>query len=99
MTSNRWDTREHHDRDARRRSPGGQPYAPWHDTTMALPGPVGAALGAVRGARGRGGVGPRLRRFSGGTEWCPASVASDFENVRVAVSRSMPAYGDNQPIL
>ena len=99
MTSNRWDTREHHDRDARRRSPGGQPYAPWHDTTMALQGPVAAALGELARARWQGAGGTQLEPVSVATECWPASLASDFENVRVAVSRSMPAYGDNQPIL
>ena len=96
MTSNRWDTREHRDRDPRRRSPGGKPYAPWHDTTTALQGPVAAALGELARERWQGAGGKRLQPVSVATECWPASLASDFENVRVAVSRSMPAYRDRR---
>jgi phosphatidylserine/phosphatidylglycerophosphate/cardiolipin synthase-like enzyme len=40
-----------------------------------------------------------LQPVSVATECWPASLVSDFENVRVAVSRSMPAYRQRQPIL
>jgi phosphatidylserine/phosphatidylglycerophosphate/cardiolipin synthase-like enzyme len=99
MTSNRWDTREHRDHDTRRRSPGGAPYAPWHDATTALQGPVAAALGELARARWEGAGGRRLPPVSVASECWPASLVSDFENVRIAVSRSMPAYRQRQPIL
>lgn len=99
MTSNRWDTREHRDGDTRRRSPGGAPYAPWHDTTTALQGPVAATLGELARERWAGAGGQRLQPVSVASECWPDNVASDFENVQVAVSRSMPAYRERQPIL
>jgi phosphatidylserine/phosphatidylglycerophosphate/cardiolipin synthase-like enzyme len=99
MTSNRWDTREHRDRDPRRRSPGGKLYAPWHDTTTALQGPVAAALGELARERWAGAGGKRLQPVSGATDCWPAILASDFDNVRVAVSRSMPAYRDRRAVL
>ena len=40
-----------------------------------------------------------MQPVSVATECWPASLVSDFENVRVAVSRSMPAYRQRQPIL
>ena len=99
MTSNRWDTRDHRDHDPRRRSPGGKPYAPWHDTTMALQGPVAAALGELSRERWLASGGKRLAPVSAAGECWPASLASDFDDVRIAISRSMPAYGDNPPVL
>lgn len=99
MTSNRWDTREHRDPDTRRRSPGGAPYSPWHDATMALQGPVAATLGAIARERWEGGGGRRLDPLTVATECWPESLPTDFEKVRVAVSRSMPAYLERKPVL
>jgi phosphatidylserine/phosphatidylglycerophosphate/cardiolipin synthase-like enzyme len=99
MTSNRWDTREHRDHDMGRRSPGGAPYAPWHDATTALQGPVAATLGELARERWESAGGRRLEPVTVATECWPASLPSDFENVRVAVSRSMPPYRERPPIL
>ena len=99
MTSNRWDTRDHRDGDPKRRSPGGAPYAPWHDTTMALQGPVAAALGELARDRWLGAGGQRLDPVSAPGACWPSSLTSDFDNVRIAISRSMPAYGDRRPVL
>lgn len=99
MTSNRWDTHEHRDRDPRRRSPGGKPYSPWHDTTMALQGPIAAALGELARERWLGAGGKRLDPVSVVTECWPAVLASDFDDVRVVVSRSMPAYRNRRAVL
>lgn len=99
MTSNRWDTREHRDNDVRRRSPAGQRYAPWHDATTALEGPIAATLGELARERWKDAGGQRLEPVSVATACWPANLASDFENVQVAVSRSMPAYKERRPIL
>ena len=43
---------------------------------------------------------PRSETLGRGLRDCwPANLASDFDNVRVAISRSMPAYGDAPPVL
>ena len=52
MTAGRWDRRAHRDDDPERVGPRGKPHGPWHDATMALEGPVAAALGAWRGSLG-----------------------------------------------
>ncbi len=99
MTSNRWDTSEHRDGDERRRSPGGAPYAPWHDVTTALQGPVAAALGALARGRWRSAGGKPLKPLSVVTECWPKDLPVDFEDVDVGISRSMPPYGERQPVL
>ena len=99
MTSNRWDTREHLDKDSRRRSPGGALYSPWHDTTMALQGPVAAALGELARKRWEVAGGHRLAPVSGASECWPANLKSDFEKVSVGISRSMPAHKAQQSVL
>jgi phosphatidylserine/phosphatidylglycerophosphate/cardiolipin synthase-like enzyme len=99
MTSNRWDTSDHRDREPRRRSPGGKPYAPWHDTTTALQGPVAAVLGELARQRWSAAGGKRLEPVSAASECWPANHTPDFDNVRVAISRSMPAWRDSRPVL
>jgi len=99
MTSNRWDTRDHRDREPRRRSPGGKPYAPWHDTTTALQGPVAAALGELARERWLAAGGKRLEPVPVTSECWPSNLTPDFDNVRVAISRSMPAWRDSRPVL
>ena len=99
MTSNRWDTRAHRDHDPRRRSPAGKPYSPWHDTTTALEGPVAAALGELARDRWVGAGGNRVQPVSVRTDCWPAKLANDFENIRVAISRSMPPYQERNAAL
>ncbi len=94
MTDERWDTREHRDDDPRRTSPSGTPYKPWHDATTALEGPAAVALGELCRTRweiaGGDPVRPPPPRL--GTCW-PASLAPDFTDVDVALSRSQPEHG------
>jgi phosphatidylserine/phosphatidylglycerophosphate/cardiolipin synthase-like enzyme len=59
MTSNRWDTREHLEADARREGPGGKPYGPWHDVTMLSAGRSRAASRSRPACRRRRAPGPR----------------------------------------
>ena len=47
LTRNRWDTREHIPRDRRRKTPGGDYYAPFHDIQMAISGEAAARLGEL----------------------------------------------------
>ena len=60
MTSNRWDTPAHRDGDPRRVAPDGSPYAPWHDVTSILEGPVAAALGELARQRWQAAGGKAL---------------------------------------
>ncbi|MEH3047119.1 phospholipase D-like domain-containing protein [Sphingomonas adhaesiva] len=94
MTDERWDTRAHRDDDPRRTSPSGTPYKPWHDATTALEGPAAVALGELCRTRweiaGGDTVAPPPPRA--GACW-PASLAPDFTDVDVALSRSQPEHG------
>ena len=47
ITSRRWDTPDHKPDDERRKTPNGNDYKPWHDTTMLLRGPIARTLGEL----------------------------------------------------
>jgi hypothetical protein len=76
MTSNRWDTRDHRDGDPRRRSPGGKPYALWHDTTTALQGPVAGALGELARERWLAAGGKPLEPVAVASECWPSTLGN-----------------------
>ena len=98
MTSNRWDTPEHRDGDPRRVAPDGSPYAPWHDATTILEGPVAAALGELGRQRWQAAGGKRLAPVSGGGDCWPDDLEAPFRNISVAICRSRPAAGGEAPI-
>ncbi len=93
MTSGRWDTSGHRDDDPRRLGPGGKPYDPWHDATMALAGPVAAALGELARYRWRCAGGGELEPVRPRGPCWPASLAPDFEGAEVAIARTQPDHG------
>jgi len=99
MTSERWDRREHQDGDEGRIGPTGKPYGPWHDATMALEGPIAAALGELARERwklaGGKAVGEPVRRE--GNCW-PKGLGVQFEQVDVAISRTHPLHGESAEI-
>lgn len=95
MTASRWDTRDHLDKDKRRKRPTtGRRYGPWHDATMAVDGDAARGLGEL--ARKRWGI-------AGGDPIAPPRVTSDpwpdelkpmFSNVDVAIARTRGAHND-----
>ena len=97
MTSNRWDTPEHQDGHPRRVAPDGNPYAPWHDATTILEGPIAAALGELARWRWQAAGGKALTPVSGGDCW-PDSFDTQFRNISVAICRTRPAVGGEAPI-
>jgi phosphatidylserine/phosphatidylglycerophosphate/cardiolipin synthase-like enzyme len=98
MTSNRWDTPAHRDGDPRRVAPGGKPYAPWHDATSILEGPVAAALGELGRQRWQAAGGKALAPVVGGGNCWPENLDAHFRDVTVAICRSRPADGGEAPI-
>ncbi|CAN5895582.1 phospholipase D-like domain-containing protein [soil metagenome] len=98
MTSNRWDTRQHLDDDPRRTSPGGAPYAPWHDSTMALEGSVAGALAELARERWKRAGGQPLSPVASGGDCWPDGLDCHFNNVDVAISRTQPRTPQHQPI-
>jgi phosphatidylserine/phosphatidylglycerophosphate/cardiolipin synthase-like enzyme len=93
MTDERWDTREHRDDDPRRKSPSGFPYKPWHDVTTALEGPAAAALGDLCRTRWEIAGGEPIAPPPVHRSCWPESIAPQFDDVDVAISRSQPEYG------
>ena len=98
MTSNRWDTPAHRDGDPRRVGPDGSPYAPWHDATSILEGPVAAALGELGRQRWQAAGGEPLAPVSGGGDCWPDGVDAQFRDISVAICRSRPAVNGEPPI-
>ena len=97
MTSNRWDTSEHRDRRPTAPLAGRQALralARHHDGARGpcRRGAWRARAGTVAGGR-RQAV---WRRCAVASECWPANLTPDFDNVRVAISRSMPAYADSR---
>lgn len=95
MTSNRWDTPEHRDGDPRRVGPGGSPYAPWHDATTILEGPVAAALGELSRKRWEAAGGHALEPVDCGADCWPEGIEAQFRDVSVAICRSRPEGDSN----
>ena len=95
MTADRWDTREHRDRDERRRRPTtGRHYGPWHDATMAVDGDAARALGDLTRDRwARAGGTPIEPSDAEGDPW-PEGLAPQFRDVDIAVARTRGAHGD-----
>ncbi len=90
MTSNRWDTPAHLDDDPRRVAPDGSPYAPWHDVTSILEGPVAAALGELAGQRWQAAGGKALPPVTDGGDCWPETSSHQFHDISVAICRSRP---------
>lgn len=94
MTEHRWDTREHRDRDPRRRGAWGFRYKPWHDATTAVMGPAARALGELCRTRWQLAGGEAITPPPA-TEGCwPDSLTADFVDRDIAISRSEPQYED-----
>jgi phosphatidylserine/phosphatidylglycerophosphate/cardiolipin synthase-like enzyme len=98
MTGARWDTRGHLDGDPKRIDPNGKPYAPWHDATTALQGPVAAALGDLCRARWEIAGGKPMTAVRNATPLWPKSVSAHFDDVAVAIARSAPDMPDQEGI-
>lgn len=93
MTSDRWDTPAHLDEDPRRRRVNGKPYAPWHDITMLMEGPVARVLGDLGRQRWSraGGVPLEPCKPQEESPW-PNRLKAEFRDVEVGIARTRAAY-------
>ncbi len=93
MTDKRWDTRDHAERDPRRRTPHGRAYRPWHDATMMMEGEVAGALGDLAADRWTCAGGEPLEEVEDrpGTPW-PDALVAQFEDVEIGVARTRAAH-------
>lgn len=92
VADRRWDTSEHKDHDSRRVQPSGEAYDPWHDVTMILAGPVGAALADLGKERWRLATDSELGELKREGENWPDELTPDFTDVDVAISRTRAKY-------
>ncbi|MBA3518011.1 MAG: phospholipase [Rhizobiales bacterium] len=100
ITGHRWDTREHLDDDPRRVGPTlKRPYGPWHDATTAVDGDVARALGELARSRWKRATGEDIEPPSPieGDPW-PDGVSPTFENVQVAIARTIPVYAEQEEV-
>ena len=98
LASGRWDTSEHLDNDPNRLTPNGKPYAPWHDITMVMDGPVAGALGELARDRWHVAGGENLPPVKDlAIDW-PQDVTVTFENVQLAIARTRAPYGDVEEV-
>ncbi|WP_437871664.1 phospholipase D-like domain-containing protein [Methylorubrum extorquens] len=95
ITVGRWDTRQHLDEDARRKSPWGFAQPPWHDATTAVDGEAARTLGELARLRWKQATGECLKSPSrqSGDRW-PKDLQPTFTNVEVGIVRSQPAHGE-----
>lgn len=93
MTSGRWDTREHPEKDERRNGPDGEEHGPWHDATMMLEGPVVDALSELGRDRWIRAGGNALLPLKPREEslW-PDNLEAQFTDVEVGIARTRAAY-------
>src|SRR5687768_3634112 len=99
ITADRWDTREHLDEDPHRRRPTTRRrYGPWHDATTAVSGEVARALGELARQRWKHATGEDLAPPAPEGDPWPDGVRPTFENVDVAIARTLPEYEDQQEV-
>ncbi len=98
ISSHRWDTPEHKDRDARRKRPDGTAYGPWHDATMLVEGEVAAALGELGRERWKACTREDLEPVPAGRGHWPGGTRPMFRDVEIAISRTRAEY-DGRPEL
>ncbi|WP_374282866.1 phospholipase D-like domain-containing protein [Novosphingobium sp.] len=96
MTSDRWDTPEHREKDPRRRLPYAKRiHEPWHDLTMLVEGEAAAALGELGRQRwamaGAGTMEPCWPQSA--SPW-PAELKAEFTDVEVGIARTRAAWND-----
>jgi phospholipase D1/2 len=99
LAKGRWDTPEHRSEDPRRADFNGAFLPPHHDAQIAVQGAAAAALGTLVRTRWWSATGRLLRPPSsaGGDRW-PTGIAPDLTNVKVAISRTEPAYSGTKEV-
>lgn len=97
ITTQRWDRRDHRDDDPERLGPDGKPHGPWHDVTTALDGEAAAALGDLARNRWKTATGKTLAPSPDGRACWPDGLPVTFEQVRVAIARTIPKMDEVEP--
>lgn len=92
ISTHRWDRSSHRDGDPHRTGPDGKPYAPWHDATMMLSGPIAVDLAQLGDERWKSATDEDLDQIEPCDSGWPDGLPAMFEQVDIAVSRTHAAY-------
>ena len=99
LTLSRWDTPAHDPHEPRRVNDGERaPYAPFHDTVMAVDGEAAHVLDDVVRERWERATGSRLKRFIPPADVWPDHLPVAITNVDVAVARTRAPMGDEPAV-
>jgi phospholipase D1/2 len=99
LTLSRWDTCAHAPGDVRRINEGGtQPYAPFHDTVIAMDGGAARMLDDVVRERWLRACGRDLRAARTNNDPWPPSLPVSLTDTDVAVARTRAPMGDERPV-
>jgi phosphatidylserine/phosphatidylglycerophosphate/cardiolipin synthase-like enzyme len=99
LTVRRWDSCAHSETDDRRRYLGNQPYGPVHDIQMVVDGDAAAAVADLARARWHAATRETLAAHVVDHDAWPDGLAPDFTDVPVAISRTMPALGEQVGVM
>lgn len=93
LGKHRWDTSDHQADDSRRIDPDQQAYPPFHDVQMLVSGQAAKALAELARERWLRATGEQLAppEKKHDSAW-PDQVETWFEQVDVAIARTVPAY-------
>lgn len=94
IAPDRWDTAEHLDRDGRRTSHLGVPFAPRHEVMALVDGPAACSLGELFRDRWKRASGQDLAPPNPDEDhdpW-PEDIPHQFEDVQVGLARTVPAF-------
>lgn len=90
LTIRRWDTPDHRIDNPDRRDPLGEIYRPFHDIQMAVDGDAAAALARMVRRRWLRAACARPPKLSPGEDCWPDGLDPDFEDVDIAIARTVP---------
>jgi len=97
MTIGRWETRDHLDKDKRRRSPLGFAQGPWHDATTCVSGPAAAKLGELARVRWQHAT-QKLNGVRSVSDPWPDGLDADFRDIEIGIARTLPEYGQQKQV-
>jgi phospholipase D1/2 len=97
LTHKRWDSCAHDPDDSRRRDPSGKPYIPVHDTQLCVTGPIARDMADYLHQTWPT-TAPRPERIQAESPRWPKGLRVDFRDVRVGISRTLPASTRHLPV-
>jgi phospholipase D1/2 len=99
LTRSRWDTSEHKPGDSRRVNFGEEePYAPFHDTMMAMDGEAARALDEIVRARWERAIRRPLPKVTPRADVWPEKLPVTVKDVDVAIARTVAPMLNEKPV-